>query len=152
MTAVREEERGKTKVLREGIDTGGTSRRPRSRRDRDTLKRNTRNKQQHKVVTQRDNSLRMQNIKNEEGENTRGTRGGLKRREKSNSTSVMELWAEKERKEEEQAKKRMRQKKEQCDEIFKRSKLVERTPSKSVERENEAEDGNNEWITERIKE
>jgi len=76
----------------------------------------------------------MQNIKNKEGENTKGTRGGLSRREKSNSASVIELWVEKERKEEEEAKK------EECDEIFKRSKLVERSLSKSVESENEAED------------
>jgi len=47
----------------------------------------------------------------------------------------MELWAEKERKEEEEEKKRMRQKEKECDEIFKRSKLIERSPSKRVERE-----------------
>jgi len=89
----------------------------------------------------------MQNIKNKEGENTKGTRGGLRRREKSNSASVMELWAEKERTEEEEAKKRMRQKEEECDEIFKRSKLVEKSLSKSVESETETEDGEKEWIT-----
>jgi len=80
-----------------------------------------RRKQQHKVVTERDNSLRMENIKNKKGESIKGTRGGLRRRERANSATVMELWAEKERKEEEE-KKRMRQKEEECDEIFKRNK------------------------------
>jgi len=89
----------------------------------------------------------MRNIKNKEDESIKGMRGGLRRREKPNSALVMELWAEKEKKEEEEAKKRMRQKEEKCDEIFKRSKLVERSPSKSVERENEVEDGKKEWIT-----
>jgi len=56
----------------------------------------------------------------------------------------MELWAEKERKEEDETKKRMRQKDEECDEIFKRSKLIERSSSKRVERENEAGDGTKE--------
>jgi len=83
----------------------------------------------------------MQNIKNKKGENIKRTRGGLRRRERANSASVMELWAEKERKEEEEVKKRMRQKEEECDELFKRSKLVERSPSKRVKRENEAGDG-----------
>jgi len=88
----------------------------------------------------------MQNIKNKEGESIKGTRGGLRRRERANSATVMELWAEKERKEEEEEKKRMRQKEEECDEIFKRSKLVERSPSKRIERENEAGDGTKELI------
>jgi len=85
----------------------------------------------------------MQNIKNKEGENIKGTRGELRKSERSNSASVVELWAEKERKEEKEAKKRIRQKKEECEEIFKRSKLVERTPSKRIERENEVRDGTN---------
>jgi len=88
----------------------------------------------------------MQNIKNKKGENIKGTRGGLRRRERTNSALVIKLWAEKERKEEEETKKRMRQKEVECDEIFKRSKLVERSPSKNVERENEAGDGTKELI------
>jgi len=43
--------------------------------------------------------------------------------------------------------KRMRQKEEEYDEIFKRSKLVERSPSKRIVRENEAGDGTKELIT-----
>jgi len=47
----------------------------------------------------------MQNIKNKEGGNIKGTRGGEKRiswrRKRSNSTSMMKLWTEKERYEEE---------------------------------------------------
>jgi len=68
----------------------------------------------------------------------KGTRRGLRRRERANSAMVMELWTEKERKVEEEEKKRMRQKEEECDEIFKRSKLVERSPNRRVERENKA--------------
>jgi len=71
-------------------------------------------------------------MKNKESESIKGTRGGLRRRERANLATVMELWAEKERKEEKEEKKRMRQKEEECDEIFKRSKLVERSPSKRV--------------------
>jgi len=93
-----------------------------------------------------DNSLRMQNIKNKEGESIKGTRKGLRRRERTNSATMMELWAEKERNEEEEEEKRMRQKEKKCDEIFKRSKLVERLPSKRIERENEAGDGTKELI------
>jgi len=100
--------------------------------------RSKKSKQQHRV----DNSPRMQNIKNKEGESIKGTRGGLSRRERANSATVMELWAEKERKEEKEEKKRMRQKEEECDKIFKRSKLVERSPSKRVERENETGEWN----------
>jgi len=73
-------------------------------------------------------------------------RGGLRRREKINLASVMELWAEKERKEEEEGKKRTRQKEEEGDEILKRSKLVEKSPRKSVVSESEAEDGEKELI------
>jgi len=40
----------------------------------------------------------------------------------------------------------MRQKKKECNEIFKRSKLVERSPSKRVEKKNEAGDGTKELI------
>jgi len=77
----------------------------------------------------------MQNIKNKERERSiKGTKGGEKkvsrRRETASSASVGELWAEKERKEEEERKKGMRQKVEEYDKIFKRSKLVERSPSK----------------------
>jgi len=75
----------------------------------------------------------MQNIKNKEGESIKGTRGGLRRRERTNSASVIKLWAEKERKEEEEAKKRMRQKQEECDEIFKRSKLDHQQESREGE-------------------
>jgi len=89
----------------------------------------------------------MQNIKNKEGESIKETRGGLRRREKSNSASMVELWAEKERKKEEEAKKRIRQKEEECQEIFKRNKLVERSSRNRIERENEAEDGAKELIT-----
>jgi len=88
----------------------------------------------------------MQNIKNKEGESSKRTREGLRRSERANSVTVMDLWAEKERKEEEEAKKRMRQKEEECNEIFKRSKLVERSPSKRVENENEAGNGMKELI------
>jgi len=42
--------------------------------------------------------------------------------------------------------KRMRQKEEECDEIFKRNKQVERSPNKRVARENEAGDGTKELI------
>jgi len=70
-----------------------------------------------------DNSLRMQNITNKEDESVKETRGGLRRRERVNSATVMELWAEKERKEEEVGKQRTRQKEEEYDEIFKRKKL-----------------------------
>jgi len=68
----------------------------------------------------------------------KGTRGELMRREKANSLAVLELRAEKERKIEEDAEKRMRHKEKECDEKFERSKLVERSPSKRVKRENEA--------------
>jgi len=44
----------------------------------------------------------------------------------------------------------MRQKEEEYDEIFKRSKLVERSPSKKEEKENEMGDGTKELIIERI--
>jgi len=75
------------------------------------------------------------------GESSKGTRGGergvSKRRERANSASVVELWAEKEKKEEEGGKKRMRQKEEKHDEIFKRSKLVERSSSKREGKEYE---------------
>jgi len=70
-----------------------------------------------------DNSLRMQNITNKEDKSVKETRGGLRRRERVNSATVMELWAEKERKEEEVGKKRTRQKEEEYDDIFKRTKL-----------------------------
>jgi len=69
-------------------------------------------------------------MQNKKGENTKGTRGGLRKREKVNSTSVMELWAKKERKEEEEATKRTRQKEEEGDEISKGSKPIERSPKK----------------------
>jgi len=46
------------------------------------------------------------------GGSIKKTRKGLRRKERSNSASVVELWAEKERKEEEEEKKRMRQKEE----------------------------------------
>jgi len=59
---------------------------------------------------------------------------------------VVELWAEKKRKEEEEGKKRMRQKEKEYDEIFKRSKLVEKSPSKREEKENERGDGTQELI------
>jgi len=47
----------------------------------------------------------------------------------------MELWADKERKENEEGKKRMRQKKEINNEIFKRSKLLVRLPINGKEKE-----------------
>jgi len=53
---------------------------------------------------------------------------------------------EKERKEEEEGKKGMRQKEDEYDEIFKRSKLVERSPSKREEKENGRGDGTKELI------
>jgi len=58
----------------------------------------------------------------------------------------MELWAEKERKEEEEGKKRMRQKEEEYNEAFKRNKLVDRSPSNREVKENIRGDGLNEWI------
>jgi len=71
----------------------------------------------------------MQNIKNKKGESIKGTRGELKRRERANSAMVTGLWAKKERRAEEEEK-RMRLKEEKFNKIFKRSKLVERSPSK----------------------
>jgi len=59
----------------------------------------------------------------------------------------VELWAEKERKEEEKRKKRTRQKEEEYDEIFKKSKLIERLLSNRQEKENGRGDGRNELIT-----
>jgi len=47
-----------------------------SRRDRDAIKANTRNKQQPRLATYRDNSLRMQNIKNKEGGSIKGVKEG----------------------------------------------------------------------------
>jgi len=92
----------------------------------------------------------MQNIKNKVNGNikrTRGGEGGISgRRERTNLMSVVEQWAEKERKEKEEGKKSTRKKKEECDKIFKRSKLVERSLSKRIERENEVEDGTKELI------
>jgi len=76
----------------------------------------------------------MQNIKSKNGGSIEGTRGRSRRRERSNSVSVVELWAEKERKEEEEGKKRRSQKEEKYDEVYKRSKLVERSPSNREER------------------
>jgi len=85
-------------------------------------------------------------MQNKEGENTKGTRGGLRKRERVNSTSVMELWTEKERKKEQQAKKRTRQE-EEGDEIPKRSKAIEITPRKKTTSESEAEKGEKDVIT-----
>jgi len=88
----------------------------------------------------------MQNIKNKVGGNIKRTRGGedrvSRRRERANSMLVVEQWTEKERKEEKEGEKSARQKEEE----FKRSKLVERLPSKRLERENEAGDGTKELI------
>jgi len=77
-------------------------------------------------------------MQNKEGENNKGTRGGLRKREKVNSTSVMELWAEKERKKEEKAKKRTRQE-EEGDETPKGSKAIERSLRKRAASESEME-------------
>jgi len=59
---------------------------------------------------------------------------------------VIELWAKKERKEDEEGKKRTRQKEEEYDEIFKRSKLVERSLNKRKEKENRRGDRTKEMI------
>jgi len=67
-------------------------------------------------------------------------------REMVNSTSVMELWAEKERKKEKEAKKRMRQE-EEGDEIPKGSKAIERSPRKRAASESEVERGKKKVIT-----
>jgi len=53
---------------------------------------------------------------------------------------------EKERKEEEVGEKSTRQKEEECDKIFKRSKLVERSPGKREKKEDEVGDGTKELI------
>jgi len=60
---------------------------------------------------------------------------------------VEELWAEMEKKEEVEEKMRMRQQEEEYDEIFKRSKLVDRSPSKREEKENGRRDELNKLIT-----
>jgi len=58
---------------------------------------------------------------------------------------VVELWTEKERKKEEEGKKRTKQE-EEYDEIFKRSKLLERSSNKREEKENGKGDRTNELI------
>jgi len=72
-------------------------------------------------------------------------RGESRRKEESNS--VVKLWAKKEGKAEEEGKNIMRQKEEEYNEIIKRSKLVERSPSNRREKENGRGDGLNELIT-----
>jgi len=89
----------------------------------------------------------MQNIKNKKGRSSKGTRGDERRKRGQVQRASVELWAEKERKEEEEGKKRMRQKEEEYDELFKRSKLAERSPSKREEKDNGEGDGINELIT-----
>jgi len=61
--------------------------------------------------------------------------------------SVVELWADKERKEEEEGKKRTRQKEEINNEVFKRSKLLARLSISGKEKKGGRENGENKRLT-----
>jgi len=82
-----------------------------------------------------------------EGQSIEGIREESRRRERSNSVSMVELWAQSERKEEEEGNKRMKQKEKEYDEIFKKSKLVEGSPNNRENKKNGRGDGLNELIT-----
>jgi len=66
--------------------------------------------------------MKIQNIKSTESRNIEGVKGRLKR-ERSNLMSVVELWADKKRKEEETNNK-----------VFKRNKLLVRSPISGKEK------------------